>query len=275
MGSGNVTLYAKWVINKYTVKFNSKGGSAVDSQKVDYATLATAPTAPTKTSYVFAGWYSDSALTTAFQFSTPIFANKTLYAKWEIRDADGNVYTEVTIGTQVWMVENLKTTKYNDGTGIPLMSPDSIFWTPGYCWYNDSISYKTPYGALYNGYAVTSGKLAPSGWHVATNNEWAILISYLGNDSTAGGPLKETGTSHWNTPNTGATNTSGFTALGGGYRIYYAIFESFGVWGYFWTSTQYDPVNQTNAYYVENNSTHIYPWVEKNNSGLSVRCIRD
>jgi len=114
------------------------------------------------------------------------------------------------------MVENLKTTKYNDGTGIPLMSPDSIFWTPGYCWYNDSISYKTPYGALLQRIRCHLRKLAPSGWHVAQTMNGPFLFLILGMIQSAGGPLKETGTSHWNTPNTGATNTSGFTALGGG-----------------------------------------------------------
>jgi uncharacterized repeat protein (TIGR02543 family) len=138
MGSVNSTLYAKWTINQCTVTFNSNGGSAVASQSVNYGSTAVAPAAPIKRSYVLAGWYSDSLLTNAFSFSTPITAGITLYAKWIIQDADGNVYTEVTIGTQVWMVENLMTTKYNDGTAIPLVT-DTASWgnltTPGYCWY--------------------------------------------------------------------------------------------------------------------------------------------
>ena len=86
-----------------------------------------------------------------------------------ITDKDGNVYTSVTIGTQVWMVENLKTTKYNDGTPIPNVT-DNTEWsnltTPAYCWYDNDITKKNPYGALYNGYAVRTGKLCPTGWHV-------------------------------------------------------------------------------------------------------------
>ena len=106
-------------------------------------------------------------------------------------DIDGNVYHTVTIGTQVWMVENLKTTRYNDGTAIPLVT-DGTAWaaltTPGYCWYNnDSATYKNTYGALYNWYAVNTGKLAPTGWHVPTDSEWTVLTTYLGGESLQAG----------------------------------------------------------------------------------------
>ncbi len=119
------------------------------------------------------------------------------------------------------MAENLKTTKHNDGTSIPNVT-DNTAWknlvTPAYCWYNNDILNKTPYGALYNWYTVNTGKLCPSGWHVPTDSEWTILTTYLGGLSIAGGKLKETGTGHWLNPNTGATNETGFTALPGGYR---------------------------------------------------------
>jgi uncharacterized protein (TIGR02145 family)/uncharacterized repeat protein (TIGR02543 family) len=280
MGSGNVTLHAKWAVNKYTVKFNSRGGSAVDSQRVDYATPAITPTPPTKTSYVFAGWYSDSALDTTFQFSTPILANKTMYAKWEIRDADGNLYSEVKIGNQVWMVENLKTTKFNDGTGIPWVT-DNAAWgnltTPGYCWYDDSIIYKTPYGALYNWYSVNSGKLAPAGWHVSTNTEWDTLITFLGGSSAASGKLKEAGFTHWHNPNTGATNSSGFTGLPGSTRDYSGTFNgAIGDWGMWWTSTEDANIstdaryNSLGATYTSVDSYHI-----SKGEGNSIRCIRN
>jgi uncharacterized protein (TIGR02145 family) len=100
-----------------------------------------------------------------------------------VTDKDGNVYHTVTIGTQTWMVENLKTTKYNDGTAIPFITDNSAWanlTTPGYCWYNnDSTTYKNMYGALYNWYAVSTGNLAPKGWHVATDAEWTTLQNYL------------------------------------------------------------------------------------------------
>lgn len=100
-----------------------------------------------------------------------------------ITDIEGNVYTSVKIGTQTWMVENLKTTKYNDGTSIPLVT-DNAVWksslSPAYCWYDNDISNKEPYGALYNWFAVNTGKLCPSGWHVPTIDEWSVLEQFLG-----------------------------------------------------------------------------------------------
>ena len=101
-----------------------------------------------------------------------------------ITDVDGNSYHTVKIGTQTWMVENLKTTKFNDGSPIPLIR-DSSTWkaslTPGYCFYkNDSAKNKSTYGALYNWNAVNTGRLAPKGWHVPTDAEWTVLINYVG-----------------------------------------------------------------------------------------------
>ena len=164
--------------------------------------------------------------------------NIAMTAEPTVVDIDGNVYHTVTIGTQVWMVENLKTTKYNDGTAIPLVT-DSAAWdeltTPGYCWYNnDSATYKNPYGALYNWYAVSTGKLAPTGWHVPTDSEWAVLTTYVGNTyygglDSAGGALKSTDKTYWLSPNTGATNSSGFSALPGGFRDYVGTFYSIGI----------------------------------------------
>ena len=142
-----------------------------------------------------------------------------------VTDIDGNVYQTVTIGTQVWMVENLKTTRYIDGTAIPLDTNSSTWGgltTPGYCWYNDSAIYGNTYGALYNWYAVNTGKLAPAGWHVPTDSEWTVLTTYLGGETVAGGKLKDTGTTYWQSPNTGATNASGFLALPGGFRSNFA-----------------------------------------------------
>jgi len=137
----------------------------------------------------------------------------------KITDKDGNVYTSVTIGTQVWMVENLKTTKYNDGKDIPEVT-DGNQWrtltTAAYCWYNnDASTYKTPYGALYNWWVVNTGILCPSGWHVPTDADMNTLITFLGGIGNAGNKLKEEGMAHWNTFNTAATNESGFTALPG------------------------------------------------------------
>src|SRR5450759_4787246 len=114
-----------------------------------------------------------------------------------VKDIDGNVYKTVTIGKQVWMVENLKTTKYNDGITIPLVI-DNTAWTdlitPKYSWFNNDIANKEVYGALYNWYTVNTNKLCPKGWHIPTDEEWTTLTTYLGGEGVAGGKLKETGT---------------------------------------------------------------------------------
>lgn len=197
-----------------------------------------------------------------------------------VTDIDSNVYHTVTIGTQVWMVENLKTTKYNDGTAIPNVT-DSTAWsglsTPAYCWYNnDSITNKTTYGALYNLYTVNTGKLCPTGWHVPTDAEWTTLTTYLGGESVAGGKLKETGTTHWLSPNTGAINESDFTALPGGYRYYSGIFNYVGKYGYWWSSTE-DESNNSWAWDRDMvfNYNVVFRDINYKNNGFSVRCLRD
>ena len=194
-----------------------------------------------------------------------------------VTDIDGNVYHTVTIGTQVWMVENLKTTKYNDGTVIPLVA-DSVAWInltmSGYCWYHDSITYKEPYGALYNWYAVRTGKLAPKGWHIPTDSEWTILTTYLGGDSIAGGNMKEAGLTHWNSPNTGATNSSGFTALPGGGRNLDGIFNSMVGYGGWWTSTEFSATDAWNRS-LSSYKAVVYRCNYSKKDGFSVRCVRD
>ena len=192
-----------------------------------------------------------------------------------IVDIDGNVYHTVTIGTQVWMVENLKTTRYNDGTAIPLVTDEysmGNLTTPGYCWYNDSATYGNTYGALYNWYAVNTGKLAPTGWHVPTDSEWTVLTTYAGGESVAGGPLKEAGTVHWKSPNTGATNATGFTALPGGICENNGTFTGIGYSGYWWSSTPFDGV----GYYIGmfSNYASIQNSIYVCQMVLSVRCVK-
>ena len=209
---------------------------------------------------------------------------KDVYNPPYMTDHDGNAYTSVTIGTQVWMVENLKTTKYNDGSAIPLVTDEAAwaeFSTPGYCWYgNDAATYKATYGALYNWYVVDSasngGKnVCPSGWHVPSDAEWTTLTTYLGGDSVAGGKLKETGNAHWTYPNTGATNEAGFTALPGGRRNDDGSFDFIKGYGYWWSSTEYSPMYA----YVRDliyNSSFVPNFGDfKKYHGLSIRCLRD
>jgi uncharacterized protein (TIGR02145 family) len=156
------------------------------------------------------------------------------------RDNDGNNYRTVKIGTQVWMAENLKTTKYRNGDPIPNVTDGPAWWnlpTGAYCNSDNDVNLWTTYGRLYNWYAVNDSRnIAPAGWHVPTDYEWSKLIAYLG--SLPGDKLREEGTEHWLSPNTDATNETGFTALPGGYRDNTGTFISIGSNGYWWSSTE-------------------------------------
>ena len=194
-----------------------------------------------------------------------------------VTDYDGNVYKTVLLGDQYWMAENLKTTRYNNGTAIPLVT-DNASWfylkTPGYCWYNnDEAAYKATNGALYNWYTVNTGNLCPTGWHVPTDVEWKTLATAMGDYLIAGGKLKETGTTHWTSPNTGATNESGFTALPAGARSggTFAYIGSVGSW---WVSNEYSSVSGW-CRDIDHDDTILSRYVSPKVIGLSVRCLRD
>ncbi len=196
-----------------------------------------------------------------------------------VTDVDGNVYNTVTIGMQVWMAENLKTTKYNEGTAISLITNNTTWKnsiTGAYCWYNNNeATYKNVYGAYYNFYAVGTNKLCPTGWHVPTDVEWATLSNYLGGNSVAGGKMKETGTTHWISPNAGATNESGFTALPGGFRSNGdGTFGNIGLYSFWWISTIYDGLNSWNLS-ISNTDGFFATAYYGNTNGFNVRCLRD
>ena len=195
-----------------------------------------------------------------------------------VTDIDGNVYHTITIGTQVWMVENLKTTKYRDTTSIPNVI-DNTAWsnsnTGAYCDYNNTPSNATTYGRIYNWYTVSDvHNIAPTGWHVPTDAEWSTLTTYLGGESVAGGKLKEIGTTHWESPNTGATNQTGFTALPAGYRIYDGSFRSLGKYGGWWCAREYQAETALLrfVYYITSDVSRTGDYKVL---GFSVRCVRD
>lgn len=196
-----------------------------------------------------------------------------------VTDIDGNVYQTVTIGTQVWMAENLKVTKYRNGDAIPNVTADAT-WSGGlttgaYCSYNNNNSYVADYGLLYNWYAVNDSRnIAPAGWHVATDAEWAALETYLGGWQVAGGKLKETGTTHWYSPNTGADNSSGFSALPGGDRDSVWSFGNMKRNSDWWTSTE-GSAKGAFHWYLEYNDSYMNSYYQYKNSGLSVRCVKD
>ncbi|MBN2862039.1 MAG: fibrobacter succinogenes major paralogous domain-containing protein [Bacteroidales bacterium] len=203
----------------------------------------------------------------------------------KVTDVDGNVYNTVQIGSQVWFKENLRATSYNDGTDIPNITGDEDWenTTSGaYCWHDNDLINKGVYGALYNWYAASSGKLCPTGWHVPTNEEMTTLCDKEGGWREAGASLKEDGLTHWKDPNTGATNLSGFTGLPGGYRIVddyggAVYWGQLGAYGYWWTSTPYWQTSLNHGYVWEmyfDNTSFSYG-SRKKACGFSVRCLKD
>jgi uncharacterized protein (TIGR02145 family) len=205
-----------------------------------------------------------------------------------VTDIDGNVYHYVTIGTQVWMLENLKVTKYRNGDTIPVITNNTDWYnlsTGAICDYNNIPGNGTTYGKLYNWYAANdSRKICPIGWHVPSDAEWKILAKNLDNntDTTASGEigvdigckLKESGTTHWHTPNTGSNNSSGFTALPGGWRDIDGTFYSIGDVGGWWTISA---ANASTAWRLclRNDVSTLNRASGYKRGGFSIRCIKD
>jgi uncharacterized protein (TIGR02145 family) len=201
-----------------------------------------------------------------------------------------SVLPNVTIGNQIWQSTNLDVTTYRDGTPIPQVT-DPTQWknltTGAWCYYNNDPANGSIYGKLYNSYAVAgihdndantpNKELAPIGWHVPSDAEWTILTDFLGGESVAGGKMKATGTTHWKSPNSDATNSSGFNGHPGGWRTL-GTFSHIGLYGHWWSSSQFDPAVYTTLglffdldYNNGNASISSFDY----EVGLSVRCIRD
>lgn len=220
--------------------------------------------------------YGDLRSFTTIEISPIVFNADLTYGT--LSDVDDNLYKTIVIGTQTWMAENLKTTKYNDGTPIPNVTADSIWdklTSPAYCWlFYDESSFRDMYGAIYNFYTVTTGKLCPTGWHVSTLADWDTLANYLGGTdyqggiSDVGGKMKETGTAHWISPNSEATNSSGFTGLPGGCN-YFPRYGA-GRQGRWWCSGPYCPSKRLHY------DSNILDGASCNpQCGYSVRCVKD
>ena len=216
------------------------------------------------------------SFTTDIEVSPIIFNPSLTYGS--VSDIDGNTYKTIQIGNQIWMAENLKTTKYNDDEAIPLVTDNSTWsnlTTHGYSWYNNSsVAYKDVYGALYNWYTVASGKLCPAGWHVFTQTELNTLKTQLGGGTDVGGKMKEAETTHWASPSDLSTNESGWTGLPGGRRNDEGIFTSIGFGGYWWSATEFSATTAVDAMLY-----YDFMFLDSNNfrkmNGMSVRCVKD
>lgn len=198
-----------------------------------------------------------------------------------LTDQDGNVYKTITVGTQTWMAENLRTTKYRDGSKVPEVKSNDAwlaFNTDAYCNYNNTTSADTiaTYGRLYNWLAVSDSRnLAPLGWHIPTNTEWSKLINYLGSSTVTGGKLKEEGSTHWLVQNGLSTNESGFTALPGGYRNRVGWFVCAGSNGIWWSINNERVDYNYWILFLESSSSRVEMYIDNGGFGNSVRCIKD
>jgi len=196
-----------------------------------------------------------------------------------VTDVEGNVYPTIIIGKQEWMVENLKTTQFADGTPIPNVT-DGVTWfdltSHAYAWYDNDIANKDLYGALYNWWVVDTTIICPEGWTVPSQDNWQALADSLGGTAVAGGRMKEAGTAHWQAPNTGATNQSGFAALPAGWRSLTGAFIEQGQVAMWWTSTPYlltlDPEGV--FWDASSRSTSSNGANARFQSGFSIRCRR-
>jgi len=283
---------------------SSDGGTTVIDYGLCWSTSSNPTTADSKTTYGIGGLGSFVSILTGLAASTTYYVRAyainsegTAYGNeisfttcGSVTDIDLNIYCTIAIGTQIWMTENLKTTRYQDSSEIPNIT-DDIEWfsqtTGAYCWYNnDQTSYKDTYGALYNYHTIVDNRnICPTGWHVPTDAEWTTLITYLGDD--AGIKLREIGTEHWKIPylilHDGViinslhigTNETGFSALPGGMRGNgNNNFESITIYGHWWSATE----NETNYSWSRNiyyDLTDVFRSTENKKSGLSIRCLKD
>jgi uncharacterized protein (TIGR02145 family) len=199
-----------------------------------------------------------------------------------VSDYEGNSYKTVKIGTQIWMAENLRTTRYSNGDEIPEVAADANWAglsTGAYCWYDNDVANKTRFGALYNWFSVQDSRnIAPSGWHIPTDAEWTILETYLGGGSVAGGKMKSPAI--WQSPNTGGDNRSGFAAFPGGYRNgVYGTYEQMNMLTYWWSATESDItiMGIGHAWFrvLSNTNTALSRATINDRSGFSIRCIKD
>ncbi|WP_171595870.1 FISUMP domain-containing protein [Marinifilum caeruleilacunae] len=205
--------------------------------------------------------------------------NKKIGVAGTIADVDGNQYETVVIGSQIWMAENLKTTHYRNGDPIPTVDNWINHTSGAYCYYDNDESNADIYGALYNYYAIDDERnICPEGWHVPSDEEFKMLEETLGGEMVAGGEMKEEGLLHWDSPNEGATNSSGFTALPAGCRWTNPDnpFQGLGERACFWTSTKGEHGDILAwSHSLNKNGIDVFIMQDSRDIGFSLRCIKD
>ena len=195
-----------------------------------------------------------------------------------VQDQSGNFYNTVAIGTQVWFKENLRTKKYRSGALIPVKTnttDTSTLEGQMYYYLDDSLTNYSVYGALYNWKATQGDSLCPVGWHVPTEAEWTTLTTYLSGEGVAGGKMKSISTTYWDSPNEGATNGSGFSALPGGFRISNGSFNGIRYLAVFWSATEYDNSSAFDRYLYYSTSGNVNSNSNHKSVGSSVRCLKN
>jgi uncharacterized protein (TIGR02145 family)/uncharacterized repeat protein (TIGR02543 family) len=296
--ASDMVLYAQWVplYNKVYVIFDPNGGEGTMEPQIfiryEYKELDT--NTFIRENHSFVGWNTKSdgsGYSYKDNQKIEISSNTKLYAQWAkipepctgiptVTDASGNIYNTVQIGSQCWIRENLKTSKYNNGMSIPVIT-DPYQWyelaNGAMCYYNNFEPNADKFGALYNGFAVLTNLLCPEGWHIPSNDEWIELANRLGGNNIAGYKLKTA--ADWPEDwygNANGNNESGFTALPAGTRYtdyYYGYYSGINTSAFFWSSTTSDSGLRVRKLSSDSNS--LLQDIQYRNSGNSVRCIKD
>jgi uncharacterized protein (TIGR02145 family) len=271
--NGGSYITAKGVVWNTTGNPTTFDNKTTDSSGTSYVSNLTS-LSPGTTYYVRA--YATNSTGTAYGNQQTFTTTATSQT---VTDIDGNIYNTVQIGTQVWMSENLKTSRYRNGGSIPYVVGNTdwqALTTGAWSNYDHDATNNAIYGKLYNWYATLGDTLCPIGWHIPSDTTWTILTTYLGGESVAGGKMKSIGTTYWQSPfpNTG-TNESGFSALPGGRRDTNGIFSNLRYGAFIWSTTEL--ATFTGVWYrtLYGDLSNIYRTESSKSVGASVRCIKD
>jgi uncharacterized protein (TIGR02145 family) len=269
---GGATITARGVC--WSTTQNPTIADSKTSDGTGTGTFTSAITGLTATTNYYVRAYATNSIATSY-------GNKLMFKTYTgtLSDNDGNVYNTETIGTQTWMAENMKSTKYRNGDFIGTTASATLDitseTTPKYQWaYEGNEDKETIYGRLYTWYAVTDSRsVCPTGWHMPSDAEWGTLINYSGGEN-AGDKLKETGIKHWLSPNTGATNESGFTALPSGMRYSNGTFNEFGSYGNWWSNTEHS-LKDADGFGTGYTVDIVYSFFMSKYNAYAVRCLKD